>query len=437
MISGPATVVCIGEGMRMRGDERTSASVLGAHENRRVFLELADRLLAGDLPAAERAHLLRLWRRLRDTVPEEARRAVVTRLLDHPDPPPDLLIAAAEDDPAIAAPLLREAPFRPDELIALIARTEPAHHIEIAKRADLTLDVWLALARAATIRRPSSGAEDTASAPAASSSSHPPAQRADPEPPTPSAPVSLQEKKTGSRPHRPPPQAIRPPSEAGAGEADRSDPLLRPSWNQDQRDPAIVPSPAGPGDSSRDWRLLEDPAADAWAFQTDRTGVILALSPLAENAFGRPLSALAGRRFDDLLAEAAPAPGPAWIAEALRERRVIRDAVVEILPRDGAPARRWRIRAKPQFSFPDGRFLGYHGTARDLDRITRPRERHAIPELLDRMADAADRLARGTDDPQLEDYARTLGELARSLKAAVAEQGADDRSRFDRPSRDP
>ena len=123
----------------------------------------------------------------------------------------------------------------------------------------------------------------------------------------------------------------------------------------------------------------------------------------------------------------------------MRERRVIRDAVVEILPRDGAPARRWRIRARPQFSFPEGRFLGYAGTARDLDRVARPAEKVAIPDLLDRMADAADRLARSTDDPRLEDYARTLGELARSLKAAVAEQkglGPDHPDRPDRPFRD-
>ncbi len=429
---GPAAA-CIGKGIRMRGDERTSASVREANENGRVFLELSERLLADDLATAERAHLLRLWRQLRDAAARETRAAVASRLLDHPAPPPDLLIAVAEDDPAIAAPLLRDAPFRPEELIALIARTGPAHHIEIAKRADLTLDVWLALARAATTRRSSATAADASPTQAAPPPSRRPVPPRRPAPPPPPSPAPLHKEETASHPHQPLPQTVHPPSGPTARKTDRAGPSIRPSRDSQEQNPTISRSPA----SRRDWRVLEDPAADSWAFQTDRAGIVVALSPLAESAFGRPLSALAGRRFEDLLAEAAPAPGPAWIAEALRERRVIRDAVVEILPRDGAPARRWRIRARPQFSFPEGRFLGYAGTARDLDRLARPRsERPAIPELLDRMADAADRLARATEDPQLEDYARTLGELARSLKAAVAEHRAHDHDPFDRPDRD-
>ncbi len=407
----------------MRGDERTSAGVPEANENRRVFLELSERLLADDLPTAEHAHLLKLWRRLRDAVPEETRRALVSRLLDHPDPPPDLLIAAAEDDPAIAAPLLKEAPFRPEELIALIARTGPAHHIEIARRADLTLDVWLALARAATTRQPP---------PAEKPSFSSPAEASRPQAPSPPAPAQPAEETAAPRPHPSPRQSDESSLVRTVGRSERAGPPIRPLRDRKESGPAPLSSPAG----GRDWRVLEDPAADAWAFQTDRAGLILALSPLAESAFGRPLSALAGRRLDDLLAESAPAPGPEWIAEAMRERRVIRDAVVEILPRDGAPARRWRIRARPQFSFPEGRFLGYAGTVRDLDRIARPAERPAIPELLDRMADAADRLARGTDDPRLEDYARTLGELARSLKAAVTEQKGHEHDRSEHPFRD-
>ncbi len=418
----------------MRGDERTSASVPGASENGRIFLELSERLLADGLPADERAHLLRLWRQLREAVGEEARRAVVARLLDHPDPPPDLLIAAAEDDPAIAAPLLKEAPFGSDELIALIARTGPAHHIEIARRADLTLDVWLALARAATTRQPPPAAGAAPSPAAGSTRSRRPAEFAQEEggpsssPSTPSAVPEREQAESRAHPFRSPP--ARPGGAAAGGPARAA--CRQPAHERELKASSLRPPPAG----AREWLVLEDPAPDTWAFQTDRAGTIVALSPLAESAFGRPLSALAGRPLADLLAEAAPAPGPEWIAEALRERRVVRDAVVEILPHDGGPARRWRIRARPRFSFPEGRFLGYAGTARDLDRITRPAERPAIPELLDRMADAADRLARGTDDPRLEDYARTLGELARSLKAAVIDQAAGEPGRFPRDRRD-
>ncbi len=373
-------------GEEMRGDERTASEVSAARENGPVFAELTDRLLARGLEPDERAHLLALWRRLRDAVDRDARAAVVRRLLELPDPPGDLLLAAAEDDPEIAAPLLKEAPFGADELIALIARTGPAHHIEIAKRADLTLDVWLALARAATARGRREKAEEDAE----------PDRR----------PVAV------SRPAAPP--------SAGKASADASPARTQEGGSEDARSSADRPLGAGPPRPADDgWQLLDDPAGDAWAFQTDRRGVVTGLSPLAETAFGRPLDALAGRSFVDLVADHAAAPGPDWIGEAMRARRPIRDAVVELAPADGAPARRWRIRAKPRFSFPDGRFLGYAGTARDLDRVMAPAAR-SIPELLERMADAADRLARSTEDPRLEDYARTLGELARSLKLAVA-----------------
>lgn len=67
-------------------------------------------------------------------------------------PPKDLACLLARDRADIAAPILRKVPFSPPELIELVMRSGPEHHIIIAKRADLTLDVWLALARVAARR---------------------------------------------------------------------------------------------------------------------------------------------------------------------------------------------------------------------------------------------------------------------------------------------
>jgi hypothetical protein len=61
---------------------------------------------------------------------------------------------------------------------------------------------------------------------------------------------------------------------------------------------------------------------------------------------------------------------------------------------------------------------------RDLDRLTSPDAgvRHRSPvdradDLLDRMARAADRLSQSTTSPELEDYAKTMRDCVKALKA--------------------
>ncbi|RMF18283.1 MAG: hypothetical protein D6757_00135, partial [Alphaproteobacteria bacterium] len=126
----------------------------GAEERSTLFTTLAERLLAGEAGdhPERRAHLLRLLGELLPAVSREVRSALVADLLALPDPPRDLALLMARDEPSISGPLLREGVFSTRELCELVMRTSPAHHLEIARRADLTLDVWLALARAATRR---------------------------------------------------------------------------------------------------------------------------------------------------------------------------------------------------------------------------------------------------------------------------------------------
>ncbi|RMF15332.1 MAG: hypothetical protein D6757_04725, partial [Alphaproteobacteria bacterium] len=151
---------------------------------------------------------------------------------------------------------------------------------------------------------------------------------------------------------------------------------------------------------------------------------LTALSPAAEQAFGKSAAVLAGENFPHLLQLYAAAPGHDPVGPMMRAHRAIRDLIIELSPGDGWPARRWRIRAQPRFSFPDGRFLGYEGTARDVDRLTRSARESSPTEVLDRMVLAAERLAARVEDPALEDYARSLADLARSLKQAVLDEGA-------------
>jgi len=140
-----------GEREQMSGSQQQSAH---PEEQTQLFSALAERLLEGEgseLPA-RRAHLLRLFSRLMPEASTRSRRDLVARLADMVTPPKDLALVMARDTPDISAPLLKYAPFSHDELVGLIARTGAEHHAEIAKRADLTLDVWLSMARAAARR---------------------------------------------------------------------------------------------------------------------------------------------------------------------------------------------------------------------------------------------------------------------------------------------
>ncbi len=402
---------------------KVETAVTGAAERSTLFTALAERLLAGEAndQPERRAHLLRLLGELLPAVSGEVRSALVADLLALPDPPRDLALLMARDDPEISGPLLREGVFSTGELCELVMRTGPAHHVEIARRADLTLDVWLALARAATRR--AAGERDAATTPAA----HP-------------GPASSSQ--TVTRPLRgrgvPRDEAPEGPAESG-GEVLPSGPAAVSPLSPSPSMPTDKAGDAGPAANLRPLaggppvtrhepgRItsvpLEDPGPDAWAFRTDRTLCLTAISPAAVQAFGRSAAALVGESFPHLLQLHAAAPGDDEIGPAMRARRPIRDLVVELTAGEAWPARRWRIRARPRFSFPEGRFLGYEGTARDLDRLTR-RTREASPtEVLDRMVLAAERLATRVDDPALEDYARSLADLARSLKQAVLSEG--------------
>ena len=137
------------------GEPPSSAAELEALEERTaLFVALAERLIHGEArdEPERRAHLLRLLISLMAESKEKARAEVIARVAEMPSPPKDVALALARDKASLAAPLLRKAPFSQNELIELVMRTGPEHHIEIAKRPDLTLDIWLALARAAARR---------------------------------------------------------------------------------------------------------------------------------------------------------------------------------------------------------------------------------------------------------------------------------------------
>ncbi|GER07995.1 hypothetical protein JCM17843_23050 [Kordiimonadales bacterium JCM 17843] len=343
-------------------------------------------------------------------------------------PPKDLACLLARDRADIAAPILRKVPFSPPELIELVMQSGPEHHIIIAKRADLTLDVWLALARVAARR---AQIEDTvkktareAPKPVTGFSEAPPpsfeAQQA-PEPPQalepqrttaePSRPEKVQEKAAGQMPEQVLEQAPEQVPEQALHHAPTGNgPAPSQTHGHDEhklistpyRQPTIEP--------------LIDKSDDSWQFETRRDGTIHRLSPNAEMAFGRAAPSLYGDQFAAALQAHAAAPVDDEISPAMARHRPLRDLIVETRVGQEAP-RRWRLRAQPRFSFPDGRFEGYSGSARDMDMAAQPARPPKSPEdLLDRMAYAAERLSLSTTSPELEDYARTMRDCVEALK---------------------
>ena len=141
------------------------------------------------------------------------------------------------------------------------------------------------------------------------------------------------------------------------------------------------------------------------------------LSPNARLAFGDAAPGLAGEPFAQVLQLHSAVPSRDEIGEAMARWAPLHDVIVETMVGDG-PARRWRIRAQPRFSFPDGRFEGYVGTAIDPDaELTRRAPPRDPAALLDRLAAAAERLAEAAPTPELRDYAQAMMECVDALKA--------------------
>jgi len=369
-----------------------------AQERTALFTSLAERLLQGEADENEsrRAHLLRLLTSLMPAAERSARKALIERVADMPSPPKDLALRLATDSADISAPLLRRAPFSQRELLELITRSGPDHHIEIAKRADLTLDVWLALARAAARRARTTDAQGSKPTDMPDRD----AKAADSQP-------QADDRMEGA------PRVEHPPADDSVEET-------RPT-EQESRVPV-----------ARETSLpLEDRDGHSWRFETDREGCLSRLSSNVALAFGQPASVLLGESFSGLLQAHAAAPTSDEVGNAMRRRIPLRDIVVETMPSDGHP-RQWILSAQPRFSFPDGRFEGYAGVARDREADFAQKSPPPDPKsLLERLSRAADKLAQSATTPELAEYARVMKDYVEALKLTQVDRDreADVRSR--------
>ncbi|MCJ9429682.1 hypothetical protein [Kordiimonas marina] len=121
-----------------------------------LFRNLVDLFLTGKAPSREptRSQLLDVIEALLPHVEVDSRRTAADLVAKMSAPPLDLALRLARDRASLAEDLLKTMPFDEDAFIELIAATGREHHQILASRADLSANVWIALARAAPAAPP-------------------------------------------------------------------------------------------------------------------------------------------------------------------------------------------------------------------------------------------------------------------------------------------
>lgn len=310
-----------------------------------AWRQLVDLVGRGRAPADART-LARLAA-LRPVVAQPVR-AASARALAFAQPGATLVAFLAQDEPAVAAPVLRTATLDEDEWIALLPRLTPAGRAVLRGRRDLPPAVERGLA--------SLGAIDF-TLPAAEAYLLAPDLELAPEPePEPQVPVAMP----------PPPDApLSPTPFLAVGEVARSLPVVAEALRRaDEPVPADVPrfeiadivaridafrrdrTPAPPA---------PPPAEPGFRFVTDAAGVIRWVDGVGRAALVGMSLAVAGRQ--------ALAQVDAGVASAVRGRQRFADARLEVTGSSDA-AGSWRIAGVPDFDRASGRFVGYRGTAR-------------------------------------------------------------------------
>lgn len=330
----------------MRFDDSLSTVLSGdlnaAAGARAAWRQLVDLVGRGRAPADE-ATLVRL-RALRGEVPAEVR-AASARPLAFATPPAALVALFAEDELAVAAPVLRTAVLDDADWLALLPRLDARGRSVLRHRRDLSVEVRRGLERF--------GGTDFVlvhDRPVVADRPHavPPAVEAPViEAALPSAPPAPPAIVTPTPPVESPPAVtatVEAPDTASGDAAPRfeiADLIARIDGAAGVRAEAPARSPA--------------PAATAhFLFETDATGTVTWVEGAARGA-------LVGLRL------AKPAKGmlgtDAVVAGALRRRDRFVDARLEI-GGDVPSAGSWRLSGTPLFDEASGRFIGMRGVGR-------------------------------------------------------------------------
>ncbi|MEH3159947.1 MAG: hypothetical protein PGN08_14055 [Sphingomonas taxi] len=372
-------------------------SGFGAQSAWRQLVDLMGRgRIAADEPALARLRLLR------QAVPATVR-AASARALAFANPPAALVGLFAEDELAVAAPVLRTAQLDDTAWVALLPRLDPQGRALLRHRRDLPAAVERALE--------SFGSTDFVldyAMPVAAND----AGEAEP------APVPVAIVPPVMPVADPAPVAPPEPQPAADGGFQIADVVARIDAFQRQRGPAAAPTPI----------VAEVPAGPptSFRFDTDARGVIRAVDGVTRGALiGASLASGAAQgevRID------------AVMNGALRQRQRFADARLDVGGTSDA-AGAWRVSGTPQFDAATGRFTGYAAIARrprsDEEAARAPRSvasdslRQLVHELrtptnaIAGFAELIEAQLLGPVAPVYRDHALTICDQAARLLAAI------------------
>ncbi len=350
-----------------------------------LFRNLVDLFLTGKAPQKQptRDQLLDVIEALIPHVEPDGRRTVAELVANLAAPPLDLAYRLAKDRPHIVGDLLRSTAFDEDDIIGLIACTGRDHHHVIASRADLSSNVWIALARAAPaappfdnqstlalwrddlgalhgdetimpFRRKEERAEghvtprplrqnQEVDQPLQPASNHTPDQRSAP----PSAPATVVENR-----HAAELRILRTDKDLIADRLEKSGEIMQTSAS-------VSESPAVPDQQNATERtpVLVSPELGNWSWQSDRDGLVMVVSNGGTRLFDRTVT-LVGGSILDMLGLQNKMGHP--VSRAFQRRSAIHDAPIA-LDNDDIKLRFWTLEATPVFSANGGIFEGYDG----------------------------------------------------------------------------
>ena len=312
-----------------------TATGFGAQSAWRQLVDLTCRRRVPNVEAA-----VKRLRGLRDQVPAPVR-AASGRALAWGEPPLALVALFAEDELAIAAPVLRTAALDADAWAELLPRLTPPCRSVLRHRRDLPDAVVRGLASFGATDfvlghdKPAVGAPATPTNQADVEAPPPPVA-----PPTPASPTPFMTVGEVARALPVVAEAMRqasdPPQFAIADLVARIDAF--------RRDRPIVPPARAPM-----------PASEHWQFETDALGVIRWVEGVARGPLIGVTLAHGGRQ--------GAAQLDAGAGGALRARAAFRDVRLEVAG-DSSAAGSWRLAGVPRFDHATGRFTGMAGTGR-------------------------------------------------------------------------
>lgn len=363
---------------------------------RAAWRQLVD--LVGRGRAAPTRTVIDRLRALRPRVSAEVR-AASARALGFARPPAPLVALFAEDDIAIAAPVIRTATLSADAWRALLVPIGQRGRAILRHRRDLPADVMRAL--------DAFGSVDfvlDADPGAAAAASTAPAAPIAPDPASALPAVADAMRKARPLPDVPASGAFTIPDIVARIDAYRR-------RREEDINPASVPSPT------------TQPPARAFAFETDARGTVRWIE-------GIERAPLVGMSIDYGAASGAEVDGV--VRGAFRNRAPFSDARLKI-GGDSPAAGEWRLSAVPCFDRVQGHFLGYRGTGRrpraDQQAETPGTRADSLRQLAHELrtpttaiagfAEMIEQQVLGPVATPYRGYATTIIEQARALLAAI------------------